>query len=372
MGDMRKPLFDLISQVDMQAEINSYKPGSGLAWPMLFPLRYTPSLNIKSLEGDEGIPVSADVIAFNSKAPQKTRKTVGAWSGNIAKVAISRVKTEEDVKEYNFLAAYAAENKENPNIVRQIVDMVFEDVEFCYDGVNYRTEDLALQIGSKAELALTMTKNNDVVTQETLNWNIPDEHKVGVTNKWSVPASSDPLKDIIDGANKIKKEGRNRPRYAIMDQVAFERLLMSEKTIKRVASVVLSATGLANEDSISLEMVNSYMRTKGYPQIAVLDSYVNQESRDGNQTVYKPWAENVVVLSPTLQLGWTWWSDVPMVEDTAALQAYRDNVKITRFSRLDPMEEVTLAEAYIMPALINRASLYYINTENSAWNNGNA
>ena len=66
MADMRKPLFDL-SQVDMQAELNSYMPGSGLAWPTLFPLRYTPTLDIKSLEGNDGIPVSADVIAFNAK-----------------------------------------------------------------------------------------------------------------------------------------------------------------------------------------------------------------------------------------------------------------------------------------------------------------
>lgn len=370
MADMRKPLFDL-SQVDMQAELNSYMPGSGLAWPALFPLKYTPSLDIKSIEADEGIPVSADVVAFNSKAPQKTRKTVGSWSGQIAKVAISRVKDEKDIKAYNMLASYASTSG-NPNVARQIVDMVFEDVEFCYNGINYRNEDLALQIGSKAALVLNTTNNNDVVTQETLNWNIPAEHKVGVTNKWSVPASSDPLKDIIAGAKAIKKEGLPRPAYAIMEQAAFENLMMSEKTIKKVASVVLSATGLANEDSISLEMVNAYMRSKGYPQIVVIDSYNKQEARDGKQTTYKAWAENVVVLSPSLQLGWTWWSDVPQVDDTAALQAYRDNVKITRFSRLDPMEEVTVAEAYIMPALINRSSLYYINTENSTWNDGNA
>ena len=75
MADMRKPLFDL-SQVDMQAELNSYMPGAGLAWPTLFPLRYTPTLDIKSLEGNDGIPVSADVIAFKAKAPQKIRDRV--------------------------------------------------------------------------------------------------------------------------------------------------------------------------------------------------------------------------------------------------------------------------------------------------------
>lgn len=107
MADMRKPLFDL-SQVDMQAELNSYVPGSGLAWPTLFPLRYTPTLDIKSLEGNDGIPVSADVIAFNAKAPQKIRKTVGYWSGEVAKVAYfspERRETDQGVPDSQKLRA---------------------------------------------------------------------------------------------------------------------------------------------------------------------------------------------------------------------------------------------------------------------------
>lgn len=370
MADMRKPLFDL-SQVDMQAELNSYVPGSGLAWPTLFPLRYTPTLDIKSLEGNDGIPVSADVIAFNAKAPQKIRKTVGYWSGEVAKVAISRQKDEKQIKEYQILRSYA-QSSGNPNVALQLVDMVYEDVEFCYKGVNYRNEDLALQVGSKAEIVLSATNNNDVVTQQTLNFNVPTNHKSGVASKWSVTASSDPLGDIIAGQKKVQKDGYSRPMFAIMEQAAFDNLMMSEKTVKRVAPVVLTATGLASSDTLTLDLVNTYMRSKGYPQIVVIDSYVKQEARDGEQTTYKPWAENVVVLSPTPQLGWTWWSDVPQVSDTDALQSYRENVKITRYSELNPMLEVTLAEAYIQPALINRQSLYYINTENTAWNNGNA
>lgn len=369
MGDMRKPLFDL-SQVDMQAEINSYALGSGLAWPTLFPLRYTPTLDIKSLEGNDGIPVSADVIAFNAKAPQKTRKTVGAWSGEITKVAISRAKDEKQIKEYQILRSYA-QSSGNPNVATQLVDMRYEDVEFCYNGVNYCNEDLALQVGSKAEIVLNTTNNNDVVTQNTLNFNIPTSHKVGVSTKWSVTASSDPLGDIINGQKTIQKGGYSKPMYAIMEQAAFDNIMLSEKTVKRVAPIVLTATGLANSDTLTLDQVNTYLRTKGYPQIIVIDSYVKQEARSGKQTTYKPWAENVVVLSPTPQLGWTWWSDVPQVSDTDAMQVYRENVKITRYSELNPMLEVTLAEAYIQPALINRQSLYYINTENAAWNNGN-
>ena len=86
---MNKPLFDL-DQPGLQAEVNSYKPGNGLTWPTLFPLKYTPKFDLKGIEGDEGIPVSADRVAFNTKAPLKSRKTVGSWSGKLSKISMSK------------------------------------------------------------------------------------------------------------------------------------------------------------------------------------------------------------------------------------------------------------------------------------------
>ena len=75
MGHMNKPLFDL-DQPGLQAEVDSYKPGNGLIWPVLFPLKYTPKFDLKGIEGEDGIPVSADRVAFNTKAPLKSRKTL--------------------------------------------------------------------------------------------------------------------------------------------------------------------------------------------------------------------------------------------------------------------------------------------------------
>ena len=68
---MNAPLFD-IDRPGMQATVNSYTPGEGLAWSTLFPLKYTPKFDLKGIEGNEGIPVSADRVAFNTKAPLKT------------------------------------------------------------------------------------------------------------------------------------------------------------------------------------------------------------------------------------------------------------------------------------------------------------
>lgn len=63
---------------------------------------------------------------------------------------------------------------------------------------------------------------------------------------------------------------------------------------------------------------------------------------------------------------------MPLVENTEALQVYGSFYKLTRYSDVNPMLEVTMAEAYVQPALINRQSLVFINTMNENWNDGEA
>ena len=70
------------------------------------------------------------------------------------------------------------------------------------------------------------------------------------------------------------------------------------------------------------------------------------------------------------QLGWTYYKPVPNVPNTEALQQQASYYKMTRYSDLNPMLEVTMAEAYVQPGLINRASLVFINTTNANWNSG--
>jgi hypothetical protein len=60
------------------------------------------------------------------------------------------------------------------------------------------------------------------------------------------------------------------------------------------------------------------------------------------------------------------------VAETAALQAQAKYYKITRYSELNPMLEVTMAEAYVQAGLINRRSLVFMNTANTKWANGEA
>jgi hypothetical protein len=45
---------------------------------------------------------------------------------------------------------------------------------------------------------------------------------------------------------------------------------------------------------------------------------------------------------------------------------------VTRYSEVNPLAEVTMAEAYVQPALSNRKSLVFLNVASTKWNGGEA
>lgn len=369
MGQINKPLMDL-DQPSMQAEVNSYKPGRGFAWPQLFPLKYTSRFDLKGIDGDEGIPVSADRIAFNARSKAKTRKVTGNWNATLGKIAIKRTKDEIQINDYLDLKAVAARNTEDKAAANELVELVYNDITFCNNGMDARAEVEALAVGSMGKRTFKQKFDGDMVEAEEINFNVPTENFMGATVKWS-DANADGLADIIKGQKLIAKKGGKKPMWAIMDQSAFDMLCVQPKVIKKIASAIVKATGLDSPDDVSLEAINRYMRSKGAPQILVIESYVIIEDGDGTQHTEQPWNPNSVVLSPEPRLGYTYYKTVPSVQNTEALQSYGQYYKMTRFaSSLDPMEETTMAEAYIQPGLSNRRWLVYLNCMNTTWNEG--
>ncbi len=366
---MKKPLFDL-DVPGMQAEVNSYVPGAGLVWPILFPLKYTPKFDLKGIEGDEGIPVSADRVAFNTKAPLKTRKKVGSWSGTLGKISISKEKNEVEIAEYDDLKAVASANKEDKATAQYLVDMVYDDLKAVNEGTDYKVEIDTLRIGSAGIHTFPASIEGENATADAIDFNIPKENFSGVTKKWSDP-EADAIEDVRKAQRAIASKGLKKPMWAIIEAEKFEQLLLQKRTIKRVASILANATGLASTEVLSVENVNSYMRSKGYPQFLVIDTYATIERKDGTQETIKPWNTNVVTLSPLPQLGWTYFKPVKVLKNTDALQVQGKYAKTTVYSEVNPQKEVTMAEAYVQPGLINRASLCFINTDNTmGWEGG--
>lgn len=373
MAEMNKPIFD-IDQPSMQAEIESYEVGAGRVWPTFFPLRPTSKFDIKSLAGKEGVPISADKIAFNVKAPTKTRKTVGSWSGKLGKVAISREQDEEVINEYNDLAAIVASLPEDSDnsAKQEMVDMIYDDVAFVNEGMDTKIEVDACRIGSSGIQDFPAVIDGDNATQDIINFNVPDANKNGVAVVWSDHTNADGIADI-EARYKAMRKAHKTLRYAIMEQEAFENLCAQAKTIARIpGNVTVSGKNIvASNSAPTLDALNAYMRSHGLPTIIVIETEAGIEGKDGEVTPIKPWRENVVTLAPSIQLGWTYWKTVPRVENTEALQTYGSFYKVTRYSEVNPMLEVTLAEAYVQCVLINRSTVNFLNVAYvTTWNNG--
>ena len=373
MADMNKPIMQ-IDEPSMKAEIDSYEVGAGKVWPQFFPLRPTSKFDIKSLSGKEGVPISADKIAFNVKAPVKTRKTVGSWSGKLGKVAISREQDEEVINEYNDLVAIVnslPEDSDN-SAKMELVDMIYDDVAYVNEGMDTKIEVDACRIGSHGVQDFPATIDGENATADVINFNVPSANFNGVAVVWSNHETADGISDIAGRYKAMRAQGKTL-RYAIMEQAAFEHLCAQKATLQKLSgyNALTGKQMILTANSVNLETINSFMRAQGYPTIIVIETEAGIEDKEGNVTTIKPWAENVVTLAPSIQLGWTYWKTVPRVQNTEALQTYGAFYKVTRYSQVNPMLEVTLAEGYVQCVLINRSTVNFLNTEYvTNWNGG--
>ncbi len=386
---MNAPLFD-IDIPGMQAAVNKYQPGQGFVWPRLFPLKYTRKFDIKGIEGDDGIPVAADRVAFNTKAPKKTRKKVGNWSGKLSKYAVSREKDEIEVNEYQDAQTLANAATENKQEKQELVAIVYDDVKFCRQAMDAKVEIDAMRIASSGIQTFPERIEGEMASQDIINFNVPQQNFVGFgvstktvkkngantqvkTAQWDDVEKADGLGDIIAAQNLVKKQGLPKPRFAFMELEKLQQLCAQQATVRRLFPKVTDLDLITSEE-INIQSINAYMTKAehGYPQIVILDTYVTIEHKDATKDTIKPWNVNVVTLSATAQLGWTYFKNVPLVQNTAALQVYGSFYKMTRYSEINPTLEVTMAEAYVQPALINRQSLVFLNTMNENWNDGEA
>jgi hypothetical protein len=147
---MERSILKELTKVNVEAYVNRQRELflQKMYWQQFFPLKYTTQLTWESLSGSGGNPVMADVIEYNSSAPLKSRRVVTKQTGDIPKIAIKRQMDEKDMNDYNILKALSQGDANRS----ALLDLVFNDIDFCYTGVMARTEYLAMQALSYGQI----------------------------------------------------------------------------------------------------------------------------------------------------------------------------------------------------------------------------
>lgn len=360
---MKRSLIQGLSEKDMQAVVNTYNLNA-YYWPTLLPLKFTPVLTWKALKGTLGVPVAADVISYNAKAPRKTRNVVSRLQGDIPKISVGRDKEETDLNELNLLQQYAKTTEG----ASALLDWIYEDVEFCFNAVNARLEWLALRGLSTGKIVLDSSNNEGVVTETSVDFQVPDDQKSGVSVVWTEAnaESFKPITILKERVKSAKKKGFAL-KYALMNQDTFDRMVTSKQLINACAGWVIQATGI---DTLtpSLEVVNRVFASQKLPEIRIIESLVTIEI-NGKQTVVEPWEDGVVTLIPELMVGSTYYAPLAdeMVTDSMATKVKRGHVLIKKYSEEEPLKECTVAMANAFPAWGDSQRSFLIDTLHTSW-----
>lgn len=361
---MKATLIKGLNEKDIQAMLNSLN-FNGFYFPTLFPARFTPTLTWKSLQAEQGIPVVADVVSYDSKAPRKRRNTVERVQGDIPQVAIAREKTESEILEY-FQLLRLAQMGSDAAVQKALLDFVYDDVQFCFTGVGARLEWMALTALSSGKLSLTKTNNVGLVTETAIDFQVPTANKGGVTTAWTTgnAATATPIA-VIRAKVKAAKQAGRMLKYIFMEQDTFDLMVGCTEVQKAVANWVIQAT--ATQMTPSLDSVNAYMRANNLPEIRIVESYVSVEI-DGTRTTVNPWASGCITFAPDMVVGNTFNSI--LAEDyaeTVAMKAKRDYIMVKKWSEEEPLKEITKGMANAFPALSNPSGIYLLNTQGSTW-----
>jgi len=357
---MEHSLISELNKKNLETYLNERQFGTELLFPNFFPFKDTPFLSFETLIGSKGNPVAADVVTYDASSPLKSRKTVDKLTGSLPPIRIKRKMRESDLNTYNVLRAQAS----NATDVR-LLDFIFEDVDFCVEGVLARLEWLSLQALCQGYISMTKSTNNGIITADNIDFQMPAAHKRKIksatsTRVWSNETATNPLPltDIEVMTELALSEGIIL-KYALMTRSKWNE---ARKTTEVIQSV-LNATTAARKPTLT--EVNSYMSAQGLPEIVLVDSYVDIENDDGTSSTVNCWTDKYVAFLPFMVVGNTLAG--PIAAETnppkQATQIKRDRVLVQKYSETDPVAELTVGMINAFPTWPTVDRCYRFDTE---------
>ncbi|NLO70222.1 MAG: hypothetical protein GX102_04620 [Porphyromonadaceae bacterium] len=331
-------------------------------WPSIFPLDFSDELNWETLTAEAGGTIVADVVSYDSSAPEKSRKTIGKASGEIAKVTVKRTMREKDFLTYNRLK----KGIQTDEVKKKILDLVYNDVDFVVDAVNGRHESIALQIASTGQVSLNKKNNNGLITETAISMGVPTANKLTVS-KLLTNAEFDFFAEVRKVVKLSKKTGKVK--YMWIDEDTFE-VIMETPKVRASYGLDYYKTKQDYEGTIDLDMMNAYLRKKRLPEIILVeDSELIFEDDDHARTELPAWEKGYITFTIDKKFGRT--QHGPIAEEQAetvkkyAVQAKKGHVLVTKWSDVDPVVERTKGEGHFWPIIDDPGRFYFLNTNST-------
>lgn len=312
---------------------------------------YSDDMTYASISGNY-TRVTADVVAFDSPAPIKSRGSLKSATGDIPKMAIKYVLNE---KQMNTLINLM--NK--PGRVKEMIKKIFNDAEAAMYGIKEKIEQAHL-LGFSGGVTMIQEAEN-VGTAIRINYNIPLSNQFGVVTKWSDPDAT-PISDIKRIIKAASAKGEY-PDTIWMDSDIADNILNNDQVKQQFAfglNFVGANVPILGED----QLAEVFKRSLKLTLRIVNRTFVHE--KDGKRTTSKGWTPNMVVFTTGTKVGSLVYSKLAesVYKQEQVLYAEPNSyILVKKDGTTDPVSERTAAEALVIPVLQNVESLFYLNTE---------
>jgi len=316
---------------------------------------FSTDLKWSSLSQDN-IYVAADVVSMDSSLPLKKRNSVSKTTGAIPKLGMKLWLSESQMSRLNIL-------RNTPGMESQFIADIFADTDRCLAGINEQLEKMFLEGLSSGVTVIDDTENVGLGIR--IDYGYPASNGFGVAYPWSDPATSTPIDDIENVLTTASVRG-DAPTIIWMNRSTYN-LFISSTQVKSNFYPLVGAISTAAMPNLTRSNVDMMLTDKFGITIQVVDRTVMLE-RDGVRTPYKPWADNRVVFTASLEVGSLTYGLLAEAQNPNKAVSYvtaDDYVLLSKWHAVDPYSEFTSSQALVIPVIDNVFSIYTIDTDDA-------
>lgn len=312
----------------------------------LFPSQKKAGLDLSWITGHNGLPVSLAPSTFDAKSTLRDRVGVSVTETEMAFFRESMLVKEKDRQEI-----LRVQDSADPYAI-QVINSIFDDAKTLVDGALVVPERMRMQLLAPLEgsMGIAITANN---TNYTYNYDPNGDwaasHFAKITtadDKWNVPATADPIKDIEAALDAQVEAGGNRPELLIMSKATFNYI----KNAAATRGYILAQNATANV-YLSDRVIRDYIEEEFGVRIVIY----TKKYKDESGTVRNFYPDNIVFFAPNDSLGRTWFGTTPeeadLMDDPAAeVSIVETGIAVSTYNTKNPVNVQTTVSEIVLPS----------------------
>ena len=337
-------------------KINGKKTEEQLLHKTMLTEEYSPDLTWGSTELNTSI-VAADVVSMDSSLPLKKRDKVATASGRIPKIGVKFRKGEKLISDINIMKARGADEQE-------IANKIFDDTGKSIKAVDVRKEIMFQEALSTGE---TLVNDEDNIgTGIRVKFGYKAENTFHALKATWGNTGATPQDDVQQLFDKAQEDGNNIG-LVMMSKKYFNYFRNSEQGKLLAANynkqVIIDKALLPvpSRQSFLDILSDEYGAT-----FRIVDSAFKIEKPDGSNGKIRPWAEGNIVGLPEENVGRLVYGT--LAEETnpvnsVSYQKSGSHILVAKYSKTDPLEEFTTAQALVLPVIDGVDGIYILHAD---------